>query len=241
MFLIFANRFSVTSRSSLYYFFSAIVDYLQDSMLTSEKTISPSKEKTDSAREDGFLVSKTQGGDSRAFDDLIRKYHSRLYGLVYHMTSNHEDTNDLLQDVFSKAYRSINHFHGKSSFYTWIYRIAVNMTLNFIKKQRRQSYKSINDDDNPIENDPEFIAATKNKATQDPASLINNQELQKKLTQAMLKLSAQHRAVVTLFDIQGIPQAEIAKILKTTEGTIRSRLFYAHRQLQNYLQEFMLK
>lgn len=241
MFPMFATRLSMTSRLPLFYFFSTIVDYFQDSMLTSEKIISSSKEKTDSSAEDDVLVSKTQSGDSRAFDDLIRKYHPRLYGLVYHMTSNHEDTNDLLQDVFSKAYRSMNHFHGKSSFYTWIYRIAVNMSLNFIKKQRRQSYKSINDDDNPIENDPEFIAATKNRTSQDPAALMNNQELQRKLTKAMLQLSAQHRAVVTLFDIQGIPQAEVAKILKTTEGTVRSRLFYAHRQLQNYLQEFMLK
>jgi RNA polymerase sigma-70 factor (ECF subfamily) len=210
-------------------------------MIATEETVQLNQSKTNTTDEDNFLVSQTQNGNSKAFDNLIRKYHSRLYGLVYHMTSDHEDTNDLLQDIFSKAYRSINHFHGKSSFYTWIYRIAVNMTLNFIKKQRRQRYTSINDDDHPIENDPEFIEATKNKASLDPSAAMNNQELQKKLTKAMLQLSAPHRAVVTLFDIQGMPQAEIAKILKTTEGTIRSRLFYAHRQLQNYLREFMLK
>ena len=186
---------------------------------------------------DTTLVTRTQQGDPAAFDALIRKYHPRLYGLVYHMTSNHEDTNDLLQDIFSKAYRSINTFQGKSSFYTWVYRIAVNMTLNFIKKKRRHPFASIDDENHPIENDPDFIAATSAK---DPRYLMNNQELQKKLTSAMLELSRHHRAVVTLFDIQGIPQAEIAKILKTTEGTVRSRLFYAHRQLQNHLKEFML-
>jgi RNA polymerase sigma-70 factor (ECF subfamily) len=210
-------------------------------MAAAEEAVSLTQSKASQADEDKFLVSQTQNGDSKAFDNLIRKYHPRLYGLIFHMTSNHEDTNDLLQDVFAKAYRSINHFHGKSSFYTWIYRIAVNMTLNFIKKQRRHYFTSINDDNNPIENDPEFIDAAKNKNNLDPVALMNNQELQKKLTKAMLQLSAQHRAVVTLFDIQGIPQAEIAKILKTTEGTIRSRLFYAHRQLQNFLREFMVK
>ncbi len=190
---------------------------------------------------DSVLVTRTQGGDLRSFDELIRKYHPRLYGLVYHMTSHHEDTNDLLQDVFSKAYRSIHHFRGQSSFYTWIYRIATNMTLNFIKKQRRYCHSSIDDEENSIEKDPQFIEASTTKSNQDPAAFMNNQELQKRLTKAMLELSAQHRAVVTLFDIQGIPQSEIAKILKTSEGTVRSRLFYAHRQLQNALQEFMLK
>lgn len=185
---------------------------------------------------DVALVEATQQGDPGAFDDLIRKYHPRLYGLIYHMTSNHEDTNDLLQDVFSKAYRSIHKFRGSASFYTWIYRIAVNMTLNFLKKKKRYHCSSLNDDEHPIENDPDFIAATSEK---DPRHLLSNQELQKKLNSAMQQLSSSHRAVVTLFDIQGIPQAEIAKILKTTEGTVRSRLFYAHRQLQLYLKEFM--
>lgn len=187
---------------------------------------------------DQDLVAKTQQGDPDAFDDLIRKYHGRLYGLVYHMTSNNEDTNDLLQDIFSKAYRSINSFQGKSSFYTWIHRIAVNMTLNFLKKRKRRQHSSLDDIDEHLENDPDFMEAAKQG---DPRVIINAHEFQKKLNDAMLKLSYDHRAVVTLFDIQGVPQAEIAKILKTTEGTVRSRIFYAHRQLQNHLQEFNLK
>ena len=81
--------------------------------------------------EDQQLVARTQSGDATAFDQLVVKYTPRLYGLVYNMTSNHEDTNDLLQDIFSKAYKAIRGFRGKSSFYTWIHSIAVNMTLNF--------------------------------------------------------------------------------------------------------------
>src|SRR5256886_11183531 len=87
--------------------------------------------------EDQELVSRTQSGDASAFDQLVVKYTPRLYGLVYNMTSNHEDTNDLLQDIFSKAYKAIRGFRGKSSFYTWIHSIAVNMTLNFLKKRGR--------------------------------------------------------------------------------------------------------
>ena len=183
------------------------------------------------------LVTGSQRGNPNAFDNLIRKYHARLYGLIYHMTSNHEDTNDLLQDVFSKAYRSINSFRGNSSFYTWIHRISINMTLNFLKKRGRHQHPSLNDIDQHIENDPDFIAAAN---AEDPRHAINAHELQKKLNNALLKLSPEHRAVVTLFDVQGVSQAEIAKMLKTTEGTVRSRLFYAHRLLQNYLQEFKL-
>jgi RNA polymerase sigma-70 factor (ECF subfamily) len=184
---------------------------------------------------DQELVARTQKGDPTAFDELVVRYSPRLYGLVYHMTSNHEDTNDLLQDVFAKAYRSICNFRGKSSFYTWMHSIAVNMTINFLKKRNRRQHPSMNDPDSRIENDPDFIAATSNG---DPTREVTVHELQKKLNAAMQKLSHEHRVVVTMFDIQGMPHAEISKILGVSEGTVRSRLFYAHRQLQISLHEF---
>ena len=182
------------------------------------------------------LVARTQAGDPRAFDDLVRKYSPRLYGLVYNMTSNHEDTNDLLQDIFAKAYRSIKGFRGKSSFYTWLHTIATNMTIKFLKKRSRTYKMSLDDVDNGIQNDPEFIEMT---SAPDATREVNLKELQQRLNEAMMKLSNEHRAVVTMFDIQGMPHAEIGKILGISEGTVRSRLFYAHRQLQNYLQEFL--
>jgi RNA polymerase sigma factor (sigma-70 family) len=184
---------------------------------------------------DTDLVARTKEGDASAFDELVRRYSPRVYGLVYNMTSNHEETNDLLQDVFLKAFRSIKGFRGDSSFYTWIHTIAMNMTINFLKKRNRRRGPSLDDADSHIENDPGYIEAT---ATTDPRREANLSELQKKLNEALQKLSHDHRAVVTMFDIQGMPHAEIAKILGISEGTVRSRLFYAHRQLQNYLQEF---
>ncbi len=184
---------------------------------------------------DKDLVDSARKGDTAAFDELVLKHTSRLYGLVYHMTSNHEDTNDLLQDIFAKAYRSLKRFRGKSSFYTWIYSIAVNMTLNFLKKRARQRKLSLDDVDSGIQNDPDYIEAT---ASSSPVREVNIHELQERLNVAMMELSEDHRAVVTMYDIQGLPHAEISKILGVSEGTIRSRLFYAHRQLQNYLEEF---
>ncbi len=193
------------------------------------------KPKTD---EDQQLVARTQSGDAGAFDQLVVKYTPRLYGLVYlvyNMTSNHEDTNDLLQDIFSKAYKAIRGFRGKSSFYTWIHSIAVNMTLNFLKKRGRRFHLSLDDVDASIQNDKEFLELT---ATSSPVREADLSELQRRLNEAMMKLSDEHRAVVTMFHIQGMPHAEISKILRVSEGTVRSRLFYANRQLQNYLDEF---
>lgn len=185
--------------------------------------------------EDQQLVARTQSGDPTAFDQLVVKYSPRIYGLVYNMTSNHEDTNDLLQDIFAKAYKAIRGFRGKSSFYTWIHSIAVNMTLNFLKKRGRRYHLSLDDVDASIQNDKEFLELT---ATSSPVREADLSELQRRLNEAMMKLSEEHRAVVTMFHIQGMPHAEISKILKVSEGTVRSRLFYANRQLQNYLDEF---
>ena len=185
--------------------------------------------------EDQALVTRAQAGDAAAFDDLVVKYSPRLYGLVYNMTSNHEDTNDMLQDVFAKAYRAIKGFRGKSSFYTWIHTIAVNMTLNFLKKRGRRYHLSLDDVDASVQNDKEFIELT---STTSPVREADLDELQQRLNEAMMKLSEEHRAVVTMFHIQGMPHAEISKILNVSEGTVRSRLFYANRQLQNYLDEF---
>jgi RNA polymerase sigma-70 factor (ECF subfamily) len=188
-----------------------------------------------SRRQDDELIARTQGGDAGAFDELIVKYSPRLYGLVYNMTSNHEDTNDLMQDIWAKAFRSITGFRGKSSFYTWIHSIGVNMTINFLKKRGRRYTLSLDDIDSGVQHDKEFIELT---ATSTPVREADLAELQTRLNHAMQKLSADHRAVVTMFDIQGMAHAEIAKIMGTSEGTVRSRLFYAHRQLQNFLTEF---
>lgn len=193
-------------------------------------------ERIPSVDQDQDLVERSQNGDTRAFDELVRKYTPKLYGLVYNMTSNREDTADLLQDIFAKAYRSMKRFQGKSTFYTWIYSISVNMTLNFLKKRGRYTKLSLDDVDSGIQNDPDFINVTSGSS---PVREVNIHELQKRLNEAMMKLSEDHRTVVTLYDIQGLQHADISKILGVSEGTVRSRLFYAHRQLQTYLEDFV--
>ncbi|MEY2600268.1 MAG: hypothetical protein RLZZ142_2527 [Verrucomicrobiota bacterium] len=184
--------------------------------------------------EDEQLVARAQRGESPAFDALVLKHSSKLYGLVFHMTHNHDDTDDLLQDVWAKVFRSLAGFRGASKFSTWLHSVAVNMTINFLKRRGRRQALSLDAEDA----EGNTLAEPLLVHHQSPDRETNLSELQARLTLALNKLTPDHRAVVTMFDIQGMAHAEIAKILGTSEGTVRSRLFYAHRQLQNYLSDF---
>jgi RNA polymerase sigma factor (sigma-70 family) len=186
--------------------------------------------------EEDALVRKAQNGDLGAYDELVRRYQERVYATIYHMTSNHEDANDLAQEAFIKAFQAIKSFKGGSSFYTWVYRIAVNKTINFLKQRKNRSGMSLNDLDFNAENDPDLVALISDKTPRRDAALA---ELQKKLNEAMQKLSEQHRLVVTLHDVQGLAHEEIAEIMDCNVGTVRSRLFYARQQLQGYLTDYL--
>src|SRR6188474_3097494 len=186
--------------------------------------------------EERALVKKAQAGDLSAYDDLVRRYQERIYATIYHMTSNHEDANDLAQDTFIKAFQALKSFKGGSSFYTWVYRIAVNKTINFIKQRKNRVHMSLDDLDFNAEHDPDLMALISDKT---PRREINLTELQEKLNEAMQKLSESHRLVVTLHDVQGLSHEEIAKIMGCNIGTVRSRLFYARQQLQAHLSDYL--
>ena len=180
---------------------------------------------------------RAQAGDLDAYDTLVRRHQARIYGAVYHLTSNHEDANDLTQDAFIKAFRVLKTFKGDSSFFTWVYRIAVNRTLNFLKQRRnRKPHLSLNDLDFNAENDPDVVAFVSDNTPRRDATLS---ELQKILNSALQKLSERHRLVVTMHDVQGMTHEEIAEVLGCNVGTVRSRLFYARQQLQGHLSDYV--
>jgi RNA polymerase sigma-70 factor (ECF subfamily) len=182
------------------------------------------------------LVRRAQRGDVAAYEELVRRTHPQIYRLLYHMTSNREDAEDLTQEIFLKAYAALARFHGASSFYTWVYRIAVNHALNFREKNRRRAAElRLDDVDAAVERDPTFVEL---RARESPYRDATVAELQKKLNAALQKLSDEHRMVVVLHDIEGLKHHEIAQMLKLSEGTVRSRLFYARVQLQRELAEF---
>jgi RNA polymerase sigma-70 factor (ECF subfamily) len=190
----------------------------------------------ESGPSDAELVLKSQQGDIRAFDGLVERYHGRIYGLTYNMTSNREDAEDLTQEVFVKAFEALPRFKGKSSFYTWLYRIAVNKTINYRKKRNRKRALSLDQFDQDIKTDDVYHELT---AKGSPLRNISLSELQEKLNEALQLLSEKHRTVVVMHDMQGIPHDEIAKVVGASVGTVRSRLFYARRQMQTELTEFM--
>lgn len=186
--------------------------------------------------EDRVLVSRAQKGEMSAYDALVQRYQERVYATIYHMTANHEDANDLTQDAFIKAYKALKTFKGDSSFFTWVYRIAVNKTINFLKARKNKIHLSLNDLDFNAEHDPEIVAFISDKT---PRRDMNLTELQEKLNEAMQKLSDTHRLVVALHDVQGLSHEEISKIMDCNTGTVRSRLFYARQQLQAYLSDYL--
>jgi RNA polymerase sigma factor (sigma-70 family) len=185
---------------------------------------------------EGDLVRRARKGDLTAYDELVRRYQERIYATVYHMTANHEDANDLAQESFIKAFAALKSFKGGSSFYTWLYRIAVNKTINFLKQRKNKHHISLNDLDFNAEHDPDLVALISDKT---PNRDVNLSELQKKLNEALLKLSEPHRMVVVLHDVQGVSHEEIADIVGCNIGTVRSRLFYARQQLQGYLADYV--
>lgn len=184
---------------------------------------------------EGDLVKRARRGDLAAYDELVKRYQERIYATIYHMTSNHEDANDLAQDSFIKAFQALKSFRGGSSFYTWIYRIAVNKTINFLKQRKHKHHFSLNDLDFNTEHNPDLVALISHKT---PHREVGLMELQKKLNEALMRLSEPHRMVVVLHDVQGQSHDEIAAIMDCNIGTVRSRLFYARQQLQRYLAEY---
>ena len=196
-----------------------------------------SPERRQEADADLVVVRQVQAGDVAAFDRLISKYRERVFGIVYNMTSNREDAADLTQDTFIKAFQSIQRFGGQSSFFTWLYRIAVNSTLSHLRKSRLRPFFSLEgiDADEPVSR--EIVAALTDKTGVDRDSYVR--ELQEKLNEAMQKLSITHRTVVTLFEIDGLSHQEIAEVMGCSVGTVRSRLHYAKQLLQSELQPYL--
>ncbi|MDR1279270.1 MAG: sigma-70 family RNA polymerase sigma factor [Opitutaceae bacterium] len=185
---------------------------------------------------DWRIVRQVQAGDVQAFDTLVRRYRERVLGVVYNLTSNREDAADLTQDAFLKAFQSINRFQGQSSFFTWLYRIAVNSTLSHLRKSKLRSFFSFE----KLQEGPpvaEIVNRLTDKNGADRELFLA--ELQEKLNEALQKLSIRHRTVITLFEIDGLSHEEIAEIVGCSAGTVRSRLHYAKQQLQAELQPYL--
>jgi RNA polymerase sigma-70 factor (ECF subfamily) len=188
------------------------------------------------ADSDFALVDRIRANDALAFDELVDKYRVRLFSVIYNMTSNKDDAFDLMQDVFIKVYRNIGKFNKKSSFFSWLYRIAVNTVITHINKSRLKRFFNLEGlDEDGVKDFCIDGLVERNDARRD----IFLKELHENLNIALQKLSNKHRVVVVLCEIEGLSSSEAAEILKCSEGTVRSRLHYAKEQLKGYLNKYL--
>jgi RNA polymerase sigma factor (sigma-70 family) len=200
------------------------------------KTIAASPDQTREADSDALIVQRVQAGEVAAFDRLILKYRERLYAIIYNLTANREDAADLTQDTFIKAFQAIHRFQGKSSFFTWIYRIGVNTTYTYLRRNRLRrffSFENIHEELAPNE----VVEALTAKGNLPREGAMR--ELQEKLNEALQTLSIKHRTVVVLYEIESLSHQEIAEVMNCSVGTVRSRLHYAKQQLQAELQPYL--
>ncbi len=185
---------------------------------------------------DNAVVRRVQAGEVEAFDHLILKYRERLYGIIYNLTGNREDAADLTQDAFIKAFQAIHRFKGRSSFFTWLYRIGVNGTYTHLRRNRLRrffSFETIDQELAPADV-VELLTAKTNLPREEAI-----RELQEKLNEALQTLSLKHRTVIVLFEIESLSHQEISEIMGCSVGTVRSRLHYAKQQLQAELQRYL--
>ncbi|MEP6699148.1 MAG: sigma-70 family RNA polymerase sigma factor [Verrucomicrobiota bacterium] len=182
------------------------------------------------------LVKQCQAGDTEAFDQLVGRYRTRVFGMIYNMVHNEQDAWDLAQDSFLKAWKSIARFRGQSSFYTWLYRIVTNVTIDWLrKKQVKGSGTEFNDEVQLREIDP--ASRTVPRADALPHQRMERREIRTRIDQAIQQLSPEHRAVILMKETEDMQYHEIAEALGCSIGTVMSRLFYARKKLQNLLRD----
>jgi len=171
--------------------------------------------------EDLELARRSQAGDTEAFGELVTKYRAKIFTMVYRMVCNENDAWDLAQEGFLKAWRSIQQFQGRSSFYTWLYSLTVNLTIDSLRRKGRRVEVEL-DDAVP-------------SSLPSPRANYHRNEIRQHINAALAQLSPEHRAVIVLKEIEDLQYQEIAKILNLSIGTVMSRLFYGRKQLQSIL------
>ncbi|MDD5644246.1 MAG: RNA polymerase sigma factor [bacterium] len=178
------------------------------------------------------LIDKVINGDESAFEQIIRNHQKNVYFLAYRITGSHEDSDDITQEVFISVYKNIGKFRKEAGLGTWVHRIAVNKSINRLRKSRVRKETSLETMDNPAEKPHENSYSS---GAVDPKELLNIKDKRMIIDAALKRLPAKHSSVIVMFDLQDMTHSDIAKILKISEGTVRSRLHYARKKLYNYL------
>jgi len=183
--------------------------------------------------EDDELIRKFKDGDETGFDELVRRYQQRVHSLLYRLVRNTEDARDLAQDVFVRAFRALPGFQGKSSFYTWLYRIAVNCAFNLMRSRGRQKAKAGSE----IQLNEEAMLNLPSSET--PQSDFHRSELRRAIATAVETLPERQQAVFVMRQYEGMSNNEIAEVLGLSAGAVKSHYFFAVHKLQVALKEWV--
>lgn len=179
---------------------------------------------------DAQLIDETLEGNSEVFGQLVRKYQARLYNTLLHVVGSREEAEDVVQDAFVQAFVKLDTFQGKSAFYTWLYRIAFNLSVSRRRRKRIQI---------SVERERETTGDEPYDAGEAPSDQLLRQERAEQVHAALASLSEEHRAILVLREMEGCCYETISEILELPVGTVRSRLHRARLQLREQLREVL--
>jgi RNA polymerase sigma-70 factor (ECF subfamily) len=172
------------------------------------------------------LVARAKRGDQRAFDELVRRYRRRIFACALHLCGSGPEADDITQDVFLSAFRALEGFEGRSEFFTWVYRMTVNRSLNARRNRTRRG-------EQPIDDDERIEMAIAVDADGDPRRAAELRQTYGRLLRALDALPAEMRTTVVLVALQGLAHGEAAVVQKCSEGTIAWRMHEARRRLHD--------
>ncbi|HHX18524.1 MAG TPA: sigma-70 family RNA polymerase sigma factor [Clostridium sp.] len=176
------------------------------------------------------LIKEAKSGNVEAFEELIKQNEKKVFNIAYKMMGNYDDANELAQEAFIKAYKSINKFKGDSLFSTWIYRITTNVCLDELRKRKNKKVISLNE--HIKYNDEEIKPQVKDERP-GPEKIFEKKETKNLINQCIESLPADYKTVIILRDIEGFTYEEIAKIINCPEGTVKSRISRARKALRD--------
>ena len=195
------------------------------------------KEKENISLDDVTLVRQCQNGDLEAMSCLIVKYQDRVYNAIYKICQNYDDAAELTQDTFVKVLENINTFRGKSSFYTWLFRVAMNHTLNYCNRRFKLSPMALDADNDQFEESKgKLQAVLADPKGVDPVVVAQQKEISEIVVNLIAQLKQEYRVVLVLRDIEQMSYDEIAEVLQVETGTVKSRLNRARTKLRELLE-----
>ena len=184
-------------------------------------------------KSDDYLVKKSQEGDARSFEMLVIKYQQRVFNVIFRIVRNRDAVEDLAQEAFLNAFRSIKGFRGGSSFYTWLYRIASNVSLNYLAKNKRAVFV----DETVL--DTMDVAEKTASADVSPERRASSNETASAISRAIENLPEEIKKAVILREYEGLSYEEIAELMDCPVGTVRSRIFRGRGILKKSLKDYL--